>query len=115
MRAVLPYVAIHLQVPAPLFVHGDATPLTQTKLVAKVRATLTGNGMDLPCYMYMGHSFRIGAASSVTQAEIPDSMIQILSCWRSSAFQRYLIMGNSILERLGGTSPKEYQNTGHIQ
>ena len=61
VRAELAYMAIHLQIPGPLFIHSDGTPLTQPKFVTEVRVTLTGDGMDLSrCTV---HSFRIGAAS----------------------------------------------------
>ena len=88
VRAVLAYMAIRPQVPGPLFVYSDGTPLTRARLVTEVRAALTGDGMDLS--RYTGHSFRIGAASSAARAGIPDSLIQTLGRWRSSAFQRYI-------------------------
>ena len=37
-----------------------------------------------------GHSFRIGAATAVAHAGIPNSTIKPLGRWRSSAFTRYL-------------------------
>jgi len=41
---------------------------------------------------YNTHSFRIGAATSATQARIPDSQIKIdmLRCWQSDAYQWYV-------------------------
>ena len=95
MRAVLAYMAIRPRIPGPLFIHSDGTPLTRPKLVTEVRGALTGDGMDLS--RYTGHSFRIGAASSAAQAGVPDSLIQTLGRWRSSAFQRYIRTPTSTL------------------
>ena len=39
---------------------------------------------------YNTHSFRIGAATSASLANISDTHIQMLGHWRSSAFQRYI-------------------------
>ena len=85
VRAVVAHMAICRQIPGPLFIHRDGSPLTRAKLVTEVRVALTRDGMDLS--RYKGHSFRIGAASSAAQAGIPDSLIQTLGRWRSSAFQ----------------------------
>ena len=86
--AVLAYLAIRPTVPGPLFVHMDGSALTRTDLVRAVQTALTDGGMDLSGYT--GHSFRIGAASSAARAGLPDSLIQTLGRWRSSAFQRYI-------------------------
>ena len=95
VRAVLAYMAIRPRIPGPLFIHSDGTPLTRPKLVTEVRGALTGDGMDLS--RYTGHSFRIGAASSAAQAGVPDSLIQTLGRWRSSAFQWYIRTPTSTL------------------
>ena len=39
---------------------------------------------------YNFHSFRIGAATSATQANIPDSYIKMLGHWQSNCYQRYI-------------------------
>ena len=75
--------------------HGNDTPLTQTKLVMEVRVVLTGEGMDfmdLSCYTVYSFCIGvcIGAASSAARAGIPDSLLQSFSLWRSSAFQRFI-------------------------
>ena len=88
VSAVLSYLAARSPSPGPLFVHQDGSPLTRSCLVAAVRAALSNSGRDLS--RYNGHSFRIGAATAAAQAGLPDSLIQTLGRWRSSAFLRYI-------------------------
>ena len=88
MTALLAYLAIRPTLPGPLFLHGNGAPLTRSDLISAIRAALSGVGVDLS--RYTGHSFRIGAATAAAEASLPDSLIQTLDCWRSSAFQRYI-------------------------
>ena len=88
VAALLAYLAIRPPSPGPLFVHDNGSPLTRAGLVSAVRAALSEGSVDLS--RYTGHSFRIGAATAAAQAGLPDSMIQMLGRWRSSAFQRYI-------------------------
>ena len=39
---------------------------------------------------FNGHSFRIGAATSASQAGVPETMIKILGRWSSMAYQQYI-------------------------
>ncbi len=89
VAAVLGYLAIRPEVPGPLFIYEDGTPLSRSRLVQAVRSALASIGtIDLA--RYTGHSFRIGAATAAAQAGIPDSMIQTLGRWKSSAFLTYI-------------------------
>ncbi len=53
--------------------------------------------------LYNKHSFRIRAATSAIQANIPDVHIQMLGRWRSEAYKRYV-----------RTSPKKWRNMVYI-
>ena len=88
VTAVLAYLSIRPPTPGPLFMYVDGTPLTRSSLIAAVRAALTCAGFDVS--RFTGHSFRIGAATAAAQAGIPDSLIQTLGRWKSSAFLRYI-------------------------
>lgn len=95
VTAVLAYLAIRPPTPGPLFIWDDGTPLTRQALVREVRTALSGSNMDIT--RYTGHSFRIGAATEAAQAGLPDSLIQTLGRWRSSAFLRYIQTPTSTL------------------
>ena len=88
VSAMLAYLAIRPSIPGPLFIHSNSRPLSRAQLVAAIRAALDRFGLDTS--QYSGHSFRIGATSAAAQAGLPDSLIQILGRWQSSAFLSYL-------------------------
>ena len=85
---MLAYIAIRPAVAGPLLVHRDGSPLTRIDLVKAVRTALVSEGVNLT--RFTGHSFRIGAATSAAQAGLPESLIQTLGRWRSSAYRRYI-------------------------
>ena len=43
------------------------------------------------------HSLRIGGASTMASAGVPDSTIMILGRWTSNAYQRYLRMSDATI------------------
>ncbi len=89
VAAMLGYLATRPNVSGPLFIHEDGTPLSRSYLVQAVRAALASAG-NLDLSRYSGHSFRIGAATTAARAGVPDSMIQTLGRWKSSAFLAYI-------------------------
>ena len=88
VKSLTSYLAIRSRVEGPLFIWKDGSPLTRTRFVSAVRETLSEIGFDPT--LYSGHSFRIGAATTAAQAGIPDSTIQMLGRWKSSAYTRYI-------------------------
>ena len=89
VAAILGYLASRPSAPGPLFVLEDRRPLSRTYLVQAVRSAMASlEGVDLS--RYCGHSFRIGAATAAARAGAPDSMIQTLGRWKSSAFLSYI-------------------------
>ena len=66
----------------------DGHPLSRVDLVATVHQTLAADGLDVS--RFNGHSFQIGAATTTAQVGIPDSVIQSLGRWKSSAFMTYI-------------------------
>ena len=70
------------------FCFSGGAPLSKSRFVAMVRSALARAGV--PVSDYSGHSFRIGAATAAAEAGIPDSTIQALGRWTSSAFLRYI-------------------------
>ena len=88
VAAMLGYLAIRPNTNGPLFVFSDGSTLSRTRLVQSLRQALTTAGVDVS--RYNGHSFRIGAATTVARAGMSDSLIKTLGRWRSSAFTVYI-------------------------
>ena len=88
VAAVLSYLSVRPSGPGPLFMYQDGRPLSWVDLVAAVRQALAADGLDVS--RFNGHSFRIGAATIAAQVGVPDSVIQSLGRWKSSAFMTYV-------------------------
>ena len=88
VEAVMAYVARRGSSPGAFFRQEHGAPLTKAKFVDSIRRALTRAGINQGGYS--GHSFRIGAATTAAQAGLPDSVIQTLGRWSSSAFLRYI-------------------------
>ena len=88
VSALLAYLAVRGNQPGPLFKLRDGRYLTKEIFTAKVRSALLVLGYDEASYA--GHSFRIGSATTVAEQGVEDSVIKMLGCWESSAFQLYM-------------------------
>ena len=88
VSALLAYLACRTPTPGPLFLLNLGCPLSRQVLVAAVRQTLETSGLEVASFN--GHSFQIWAATAAAKAGLPDSTIQQLGRWQSSAFTRYL-------------------------
>ena len=86
--AMLAYLACRPATSGPLFVYGDGTTLSRSRLVQSLRQALNAAGISDA--NFSGHSFRIGAATAAARAGLSDSQIQTLGRWRSAAFTRYI-------------------------
>ena len=73
---------------APLFIFQDGAILRRKTLIIFVRAFLDLIGES--SQQYAGHSFRVGGASDLAAANVPDYEIQAAGRWTSEAFKRYL-------------------------
>ena len=88
VRALQSYGVVRGTSPGTFFCSAVGTPLTKAHFVDQVRSALARAGLLLSGYS--GHSFCIGVATAATQAGIPDSTIQALGQWLSSAFLWYI-------------------------
>ena len=88
VKSMAAYLAVRSREQGPLFLYQDGSPLTRGRLVVVVREALSQMGLDSS--NYAGHSFRIGAATTAAQVGIPESTIQMLGRWQSSAYARYI-------------------------
>ena len=109
IKGILPYLAQRGSHPGPLFLFQDGRMLTRHLFSMAVDELLTELHMDKR--LYNTHSFRIGAATSAIQANIPDIHVQMLGRWKSEAYKRYVRTSPQDLARLskqlaaGGPSP----------
>ena len=101
VTALLEYVAVRGVSQGPFFRFVDGTPLTKARFVSRVRAALERAGV--PCRLYSGHSFRIGAATTAAEKGVQDSTIQALGRWSSTAFLSYIRTPPAHLAQLSRT------------
>ena len=90
VAGILPYLALRGGQPGPLFLTKEGQGLTRQLLSTLLDAVLTK--LHLQPSQYNTHSFRIGAATSAAQADIPDRCIKVLGRWRSDAYRQYIHM-----------------------
>lgn len=86
--AVLSYLHVRPQLPGPLFVRQDSTPLKREFFTSQLKLSL--RAAELPVDRYKAHSFRIGSASFHASTGMSDNEIMKLGRWKSSAVQRYI-------------------------
>jgi len=85
---MLAYLALRGGQAGPLFITKEGRGLTRLAFSSALDSLLSKLKLDHK--KYNTHSFRIGAATSATQAGIPDSQIKMLGRWQSDAYQRYI-------------------------
>ncbi|XP_065902345.1 uncharacterized protein [Dysidea avara] len=85
VTGILPYLVLRGNQPGPLFLTKKGQGLTRQALRASLDVVLTK--LWLQTCSYNTHSFRISAATSAAQADIPDWCIKMLGCWKSDAYQ----------------------------
>ena len=88
----------------PLFLSENEQPLTRSKLVSLLKATLTAAGID-PTH-YSDHSFWIGAATTAAANGISNSTVQTLGRWTSDSYLRYIRMPHQALAQLSASLGK---------
>ncbi|XP_033730321.1 uncharacterized protein LOC117319653 [Pecten maximus] len=80
----------------PLFsIHSAA--LTRHVFIDKLRQTLIRLGLNHS--LYTVHSFRIGAATTAAQSDVPDHLIKVLGRWQSDSYCRYIRTPHHILRK----------------
>ena len=88
VAAILDYMVRRGNHPGPMFQFQDHRPLTRARLGAELREALKAVGYDP--HKYVGHSYRIGAATTASLCGIQDSTIKMLGRWQSSAYTLYI-------------------------
>ena len=80
--------AVHGSEPGSFFRFQNGHPLNKSRFTQEVRNALEAVG--LPHTQFVGHSFRIGAATATAGAGVEDLVSCILGRWNSSAFLAYI-------------------------
>ena len=88
VAAISAYLAIRGRDPGPFFRFLTGLPLSRELLVRQVRLALKLEGVDDS--KFAGHSFCIGAATTVAAVGLEDSLIKTLGRWESSAYLAYV-------------------------
>ena len=88
VKGLLPYLAMRGHHTGPLFILEDGKNLTRQRLCNLLDGLLTKLQIDTS--KYNTHSFCIGAATTARQANIPDSLIQLMRKWKSNAYLTYV-------------------------
>ena len=107
VKAVLAYLVKRGSRPGPLFMTTEGKGWTNSMFRAALQSIL--EALKLSKRDYNTHSFRIGAATTASLANISDTQIQILGRWRSNAFQRYIRPPPTKLAKLSKSL-----TTGHL-
>ncbi|XP_065915585.1 uncharacterized protein [Dysidea avara] len=88
VKAVLSYLARRNSRPGPIFITKEGKGWTNSMFRSALQSLM--GKLKLNRHHYNTHSFRIGAATSASLANISDTHIQMLGRWKSNAFQRYI-------------------------
>jgi len=88
VNALLAYLARRNRSPGPLFVTQERKGWTKSMFRTALQRLL--KKLKLNKKHYNTHSFRIGAATTASLANITDTNIQKLGRWRSNAFRQYI-------------------------
>ncbi len=73
-----------------------------------IREALMAMGLD--CSLFVGHSFRIGAAAVAAQWGVQDSLIKTMGRWESTAYLCYIRTLREVL--CGATAAMTGQTEG---
>jgi hypothetical protein len=84
VSALRHFLALRSPATGPLFTFADGSFLTRAHLVALLRHVFPGQPR------LNTHSFRIGGASALAAAGVPDYVIKMLGRWSSDSFLRYI-------------------------
>ena len=88
VKAMSAYLALRGGQAGPLFITKKGKGITWLAFSSALDSLLSK--LQLNHKHYNTHSFRIGAATSATQAQIPDNQNKMLGHWRSDAHQRHV-------------------------
>ena len=95
VSAILDYLTVRGDNPGALFTKQGGLPMRRRQFAQGVQQALQTSGAI--GQHFNGHSFRIGAATSASQAGVPETVIKILGRWSSMTYQQYIRPGTNEL------------------
>ena len=95
VSALLNYLTVRGNKPGALFIKQDGLPLQRRQFGHGVQIVLQTSGA---IRHFDGHSFRIGPATSASQAGVPETVIKTLGRWSSMTYKRYIRPNTTELE-----------------
>ncbi|VDI73212.1 Hypothetical predicted protein [Mytilus galloprovincialis] len=103
VNLVSEFIKLRPPVLGPLFCHFDGSPLSRYQFVTLLKKAIDLSGIDQT--RYSSHSFRIGAATTLSMDGVSDSEIMRLGRWSSNAYKGIVgdpvnvwIVGSSIVK-----------------
>ena len=88
VRALKTFTSLYQHKSGPLFTFKSGHPVSHSFVAAQLKHAIEFIGLDSS--KYLGHSFRIGAATEATKNGLPENVIQQLGRWQSNAIRRYI-------------------------
>ncbi|XP_063423640.1 uncharacterized protein LOC134707625 isoform X2 [Mytilus trossulus] len=88
VNLVSEFIKLRPPVLGPLFCHFDGSPLSRYQFVTLLKNAIDLSGIDKT--RYSSHSFRIGAATTLSMDGVSDSEIMRLGRWSSNAYKGYI-------------------------
>ena len=98
------YLALRLPQAGPLFVNAVGKQLTKQALRIETRKLLAQAGFSAS--NYVGHSYRISAATTAAAAKLPSWLNKTLGRWSSDCYKRYIQTPSSTLRNVAATLAK---------
>ena len=95
VSAIFKYISHKSSTDVPLFQLEYSAPLTRNRCRSLMRNLSATVGIN-PKH-YASHTFRIGAATSVTSVNMPPRLIKTLGRWTSNCYERYIKISPSTL------------------
>ena len=83
------------------FTHSSVEALTKAALISETRSLLSQSGFT--ACNYAGHSYRIGAATTVASVDIPPWLIKTMGRWSSACYERHIKIPHSVLSEVSRT------------
>ena len=98
VKTLIDYVSVRGYVPGPLFINKNGKPTNRQFLAVQLKKWIKELGLSPNSYNT--HSLRIGRATDMAAAGVPDQVIKATGRWKTDAFVRYIRFDNFTVPRV---------------